>query len=173
MAAKKPFVKKEKKHPQGRKEIPIDWKLVEKLLQSQCQGKEIAAELRIHEDTLYARCKTDLGIHFSDWSYSFRQKGINRLRFKQYEKAMNGDNTLLVWLGKTVLKQRENDDKEFSAQDALIDTTLERAKLKAENAELRKMVNDLHESKTGNVDLQSEQETEHLVRGSSFGEDIQ
>lgn len=170
---RKPNQRPPQKQNGSPKEKEINWDLVDKLLEAGCLGTEIAPHFAIHQETLYDRCFKKYGMMWTDYSQKMKQKGDSSLRAKQYQKAMSGDNTLLVWLGKTRLKQRDTDDKEISLQDATIETTLERAKLKAENAELRKIINDLHESKTGNVDLQSEQTPEHLVRGSSIGEDLQ
>lgn len=64
----------------------------------------------------------------------------------------------------------ENETKEISPEDEKIETTLDVAKLRAENAELRRMLN---ESKAGTEHIPSEQETEYMVRSSSIGEDLQ
>ncbi len=64
----------------------------------------------------------------------------------------------------------ENETKEISTEDEKIENTLDVAKLRAENAELRRMLN---ESKAGTEHIPSEQETEYMVRSSSIGEDLQ
>lgn len=166
---RKPYPRAPQKQNGSPKEKEINWALVNKLLEAGCPGSEIAPHLGVHPETLYDRTFKEFGIMWTDYSQSFKQKGEANLRAVQYNKALKGDNTLLVWLGKVRLKQKEGEDKELSLNDQNIEATLERAKLKAENAELRKLLN---ESKAGAEHLPSEQETEYLVRGSSLGEDV-
>ena len=99
----------------GRKKIVIDWKKVANLAIHGCSGVQIAAQLGIDKDTLYGRCKNDLGKDFSVFWYDQWEKGNAQLHAKQFQKAMNGDNTLLLWLGKNRLKQT---DKIESVVDA-------------------------------------------------------
>lgn len=101
----------------GRKKIIIDWKKVDKLLQAQCLGSGIATLLGLHPETLYSRCLTDHGISFTDYASEKKGAGKELLRMKQYEKAMGGDKTMLVWLGKQYLDQREKTDTNFHVDD--------------------------------------------------------
>ena len=66
---KKPKQKKEKK---VRKPNPIDWSLVENLLQADCSGTEIASYMGISNDTLYERTKKEKGMNFSLYSLKFK-----------------------------------------------------------------------------------------------------
>jgi len=109
----------------GRPQIPIDWKAAEQLMTSGCPGTEVAAYLGIHPDTLYDRVKAEKGVNYSDYSSNFKQKGHALIRDKQFAKALgkskDGDNTLLIWLGKNMLGQKEtsqdlNVDKETVTQ---------------------------------------------------------
>ncbi len=165
--ARKPPVEK---RPANRPLIPIDWKKANELMISGCMGTEVASFFGMSPDTFYRRVEDEFGVTFTQYLQEKRETGNSLLRTKQYQKAMSGDNTLLVWLGKCRLKQRENDDRELSVKEQTIEDTLQRAKLKAENIELRKL---LIESQARNVDLQSQQATEHLVRGGEIGEDLQ
>jgi len=91
--------------------IPIDWKKVDDLLLSGCTGTEVAAYLGCHPDTLYIRVEKEYGMAFSAYLAEKRSKGESLLRAHQYAKALGytekGDNTLLIWLGKQRLSQRE------------------------------------------------------------------
>lgn len=87
---------------------PIDWDKVDNLLRAGCEGTEIAPHFDLHEDTFYRRCQAEKGVGFTAYRASKRREGDSLLKAKQYEKAMTGDNTLLIWLGKTRLKQTEN-----------------------------------------------------------------
>lgn len=95
-----------------REETPIDWKKVDDLLISGCMGTEVAAFLGVHPDTLYKRVEAKYKMNFSAYLAEKRSKGESILRSHQYAKALGltdkGDNTLLIWLGKNRLQQREN-----------------------------------------------------------------
>ena len=56
---------------------------------------------------------------FTHYSQKMRAKGDSVLRHKQFDKAVkgDGDNTMLIWLGKTRLGQRENNEPTESHQD--------------------------------------------------------
>lgn len=103
----------------GRPESPINWKVVEDLLTAGCSGANIAGYIGIERRTLYHRCETDHGKSFTDYSTQFYSKGESLLKAQQFAKAMGktteGDNTLLIWLGKVRLKQKE--EVSVSAQD--------------------------------------------------------
>jgi len=91
----------------GRPKSEIDWNRVDALLQADCSGAGIAATLGIAPCTLYDRCLTDKGISFSSYSQQMNIKGESLLKEVQHLKAMSGDNTLLIWLGKCRLKQTD------------------------------------------------------------------
>lgn len=86
----------------------IDWKLVDHLLAAGCNGKEIAAYLGIHWDTLYRRCISDNGLAFSYYAQDKKAIGDAILKTTQFDEASKNKNTsLLIWLGKCRLGQRE------------------------------------------------------------------
>lgn len=93
--------------------IPIDWKRADELLTAGCLGTEVAAYFGMHPETLYDRVKLEKGIAFSEYSAKMKSNGEAKLREAQYNKALGatekGDNTLLIWLGKTRLNQKEQD----------------------------------------------------------------
>lgn len=95
----------------GRPEIPIDWDKVNDLLEADCDGASIARSIGIHPDTLYNRIEEKYKVKYSDYSAYIRQKGCDLLKKAQFDKALGrtdkGDNTLLIWLGKIRLKQKE------------------------------------------------------------------
>jgi hypothetical protein len=149
--------------------IPINWKSVDDLLIAGCSGVEIAANMGIHFDTLYDRTREEKGVPFSLYSLEKRQKGDSLLRAVQFAKAMKQDNMMLIWLGKNRLKQTDGQQLDKPENDLVIGSDLEIAKLKAENAELKRIMN---ESKAGIEHIPSEQAPEHMVRGSEVGEDL-
>lgn len=91
----------------SRPEKPIDWKLVDDLLMAGCLGTEIAPHFDLHPTTFYGRVEDRYGMSFTNYSTEKRAQGDSCLRAKQYEKAMNNDTTMLIWLGKQRLEQRE------------------------------------------------------------------
>jgi hypothetical protein len=93
--------------PRGRPKSDIDWAYVDSLLEAGCSGTEIAARIGIKPTNLYDRCWTDKQILFSEYSQEKQSKGDSLLKEIQFQKALSGDNTLLIWLGKTRLKQTD------------------------------------------------------------------
>lgn len=91
----------------GRPAFVIDWPVAEKLCESQCTEKEIAAHFGVSVDTLQRAIQRELGCGFADYFAEKRQRGFVSLRVKQFSLAMNGDKTMLVWLGKQYLNQRD------------------------------------------------------------------
>jgi hypothetical protein len=93
----------------------IDWEQVDEMCRIHCTGEEQAGILGIDYDTLNAACKRERGVGFSDY---FKQKasgGKMSLRRRQFTAAMDGNSTMLVWLGKNWLGQA--DQPETEAQD--------------------------------------------------------
>lgn len=83
----------------GRKPLEIDENLVRSLAEIQCTMGEMSAILGCHEDTLRER--------FSGIIKEGKESGKCSLRRAQYKAAMAGNVSMLIWLGKVVLNQRE------------------------------------------------------------------
>ncbi len=91
----------------GRPLTQIDWRIVEECCGMFCTGEEIARILGISYDTLGRAIRREHGMRFAEY---FRQKsarGKAALRRAQFELAMDGNSTMLIWLGKQWLGQRE------------------------------------------------------------------
>lgn len=95
------------KRPPGRPKHPIDWDRVIKMTMAGATGASIAHDLGIKPDLLYDRIKTDQGLDFSTFQVLHRMRGDDMLKLKQFELAMKGDKSMLIWLGKNRLKQRD------------------------------------------------------------------
>lgn len=113
---KKPIKKEDARHKNmGRPEKEIDWKLVDELLISGCPGTEIAPHFDMHPTTFSERVFKQYNMTLTAYSLEKRKQGDNILRHTQFLKATGktaaGDNTLLIWLGKNRLGQRETLDK--------------------------------------------------------------
>ena len=87
--------------------IIIDWKEFDKLCGLQCSLEEIAGWFNCSTDTIENRVKETHGITFSQYFAQKRSSGKISLRRKQYETAMAGNPTLLIWLGKQYLGQSD------------------------------------------------------------------
>ena len=96
----------------GRPEALIDWTTATALLQAGCTGVQIASRFGIHPNTLYERCKKEHNCEFSEYSQQKREHGETLLLQKQFDAAMKGDKTMLIWLGKQRLGQKERSANE-------------------------------------------------------------
>ena len=87
---------------------PIDWKVVDRLLRAGCLGVEVAANFNIHHDTFYRRVEQEHGLSFTAYQAEKLAEGDSILREVQYNVAVKDkDRSLLIWLGKQRLKQKE------------------------------------------------------------------
>ena len=97
----------------GRPKIEISQSIFEGLCHIQCTKEEIAATLRCDEDTINTWCKETYKQTFSVVFDQKRKGGWSSLRRKQWEVALSGDKTMLIWLGKQYLGQS---DKQLVAE---------------------------------------------------------
>lgn len=91
----------------GRPKKEIDYKTLESLCQIQCTGEECASVLGMDYDTLNNALKKEGFEGFSDYSKQKAPGGKASLRRRQYKAAMDGNATMLVWLGKNWLGQTD------------------------------------------------------------------
>ena len=103
----------------ARPQAKIDWNKVGERIKAQCFATGIASSLGISVDTLYLRCKKDLNIDYTEFSEQKKAEGVEMLREKQYKLAMEGDRTLLVWLGKQYLGQSEKQEMKHEFKNEL------------------------------------------------------
>lgn len=82
----------------------IDYEAVEKLAKIHCTQEEIASTMDLSVRTLQ-RDETFCRIYKKGI-----EEGKKSLRRLQWELAEKGDRTMLVWLGKQYLGQRDNKD---------------------------------------------------------------
>ena len=94
----------------GRPKIEIDKKQFENLCAIQCTIEEITAWFDCSHQTLERWCKREYKKTFGQVFDEKRRKGFISLRRKQYETALKGDKTLLIFLGKQYLGQKETPD---------------------------------------------------------------
>ena len=173
-------IKERKKRDRaGRPEIEIDMKIVDDLLVQGANGAQIAAYLGVNDETLYHRIENNFNMNFSDYAAKKRSKGDSILHAAQFKKAARGDNTMLVWLGKNRLGQRDGEDKYASpANDKDLTILLASIKSQPPLIELQEELKSLREQldaikQQANSQLQSsEQAFEHMGGGRQIGEDF-
>lgn len=91
----------------GRPKIKIDWVRFDKLCLIQCTLEEIANWFECSVDTIENRCKSEKGLIFSEY---FKKKSVGgkiSLRRKQFQVADKGNVSMLIWLGKQHLGQKD------------------------------------------------------------------
>ena len=107
----------ERKPTAGRPKLKIDWDKVDKMLQAHCDGVGIAGLLNMHPDTLYNACKDEKGVDFSAYKQQKMYEGVELLRQKQFGVAMQGDKSMLIWLGKQYAGQRDKNQTAITGAD--------------------------------------------------------
>lgn len=95
------------KNKGGRPIIEIDWEEMDKLCGMQCTLGEISAWFNCSEDTIERACKREKKVGFAEYFKQKREKGCISLRRKQFEVAMSGNVTMLIFLGKQYLQQSD------------------------------------------------------------------
>ena len=88
----------------GRPKIEIDEELLYKLATIHCTMKEMVDIMGVSEDTLKR--------NFAGIIDKGKAEGKSRLRRKQMEVALEGNPTMLIFLGKAMLGQSENPTNE-------------------------------------------------------------
>lgn len=93
--------------PDGRPPLPFDMQQFEEMCGISCTKAEIASVLKMSEDTLEHKIKEHYGETFSVAYKRFQGTGKQSLRRMQLQAAQNGNVTMLIWLGKQWLGQKE------------------------------------------------------------------
>lgn len=74
-------------------------------------------KLGVSEKTLKKRIEEHYNIGFSQLKDQKRDEVRNNLRLKQYEIAMKGNVSMLIWLGKNELGQTDKNETELTSKD--------------------------------------------------------
>lgn len=113
--AKRKAAVKRKPAKRGRPPKPIDLALVEKLAHIQCTDKEIAYLVGMTPEGFCLRKKGD--DELLQCLEKAREQGKASLRRVQWQAAQSGDRTMLVWLGKQYLDQKDVSRHEQTGKD--------------------------------------------------------
>jgi hypothetical protein len=96
------------KRPNGRPRAEIDLDMVRNAAGIGCTVNEIAAVLGVTRSTLYKYMALNPAVQ--DAIDEGRDKGAATLRRQQWHKAHAGSDTMLIWLGKQMLGQRDRSE---------------------------------------------------------------
>jgi hypothetical protein len=94
----------------GRPRKEIDYKVLDQLCKIQCTGEEVAAILGMSYGVMDGNIRKDCGVGFREYREKKGAEGRRSLRRKQYQLAMHGDRTMLIWLGKQYLGQADKQE---------------------------------------------------------------
>jgi hypothetical protein len=94
----------------GRPKIEINQEDFEKLSALLCTLDDISSWFKCSPDTIERWCKRTYEETFAEAHKKHAGKGRISLRRKQYEVAMKGNVTMLIWLGKQHLGQADKQE---------------------------------------------------------------
>lgn len=100
----------------GRPRFEINWGQVDSLAKIQCTGEEVASVLGCSIDTLERHCKEkhkDSDGNPITLAAYLKEKGAGgraSLRRRQFKAAEEGNPTMLIWLGKQYLNQKDKQE---------------------------------------------------------------
>ena len=130
----------------GRPLKEINWDIVEKLIECDCSGPEIAGKFRMDNDTFYRRFKTEYGCNFGEYRATPQGAGIADLKAMIHAKALSnkapGNSTMLIFLARCRLGMKEPEMAHLIATNQeQIDQSQLIMQLQHENAELKDNAN--------------------------------
>jgi len=141
------------KNPSGRPLKVIDWEQVEKLCEMQCTGEEVGAFIGLDYKTLERAIRREFKQGFVEYYKKHSGTGKTSLRRMQWLSAQGGNVTMLIWLGKQWLGQKDktdiSSDGSMSPVAARGDAVL--AILKAEQAAAEAMLAKINADKLSNA----------------------
>lgn len=82
-------------------DITVDgWELLDSLIIWSAHQEYIAERLGISSDTLGRRLKERFGLNFAQYRDKKKEQVRTNIMKKQYDVAMSGNVSMLIWLGK-------------------------------------------------------------------------
>lgn len=93
--------------------ITIDWDYVKEHFKADCSISSIASALKVSNMLLYSRCINDLGCTLTDLRNEYVGVGEDMIKKKMFDKAIEGDNKLLIFLSKNRLGYSEHPEKKM------------------------------------------------------------
>lgn len=95
----------------GRPRIQINWEEFDKLCAIHATQLELAAWFKCTVDTIENAVKREKKMTFSEYYQQKAGPGKISLRRKQWDLALKGDKTMIIWLGKQHLGQTDKMDQ--------------------------------------------------------------
>ncbi len=86
-----------------------EWEKIELYMKSGATQKRIAESFGMEPDTLRARLQEKYGDSYHNINESFRRSGELLIEATQFQKALQGNVQLLIWLGKVRCGQKDPD----------------------------------------------------------------
>lgn len=130
-----------KKRSVGRPKLNLDPEQVRSLSAIQCTMIEMSHVLKCSVDHLEQ--------NFSDIIKEGRTQGVMSVKRKQYELAMQGDKTMLVWFGKNYCGQSDRQEIRSENLHVVHNTKEDDPQLKAKLVEeIQTMIDDLRQCRT-------------------------
>src|SRR5882757_7160429 len=128
------------KRKRGRPRKHVDLDMAERLAAIQCTHVEIASALGVSVDTL-TRDR-----HFADVYKRGAESGRKSLRRMQFESALKGNVTMMIWLGKQYLGQSDQGRIEVQRLPSLDELSLPqlgRLLLKMSSEDLKQVIEEM------------------------------
>lgn len=118
------------RNKRGRPFVEIDWNQFDKLAQMQCTQVEIAGFFGCTQKTLAEAVRREKGKPYLEYYEEKSQAGKIALRREQYRLALAGDKTMLIWLGKQILGQKDSMHHDINPDgiEVVINHTVKHAK---------------------------------------------
>ena len=85
----------------------IDWHNLDSILEFGARLKDCEEIVGVSQDTLQRRIKEKCGLTFTEYRDLKMSKMRMKLLQKQYDVAMKGNVSMLIWLGKQHLGQKD------------------------------------------------------------------
>ena len=92
--------------------IDIDLTQLEKLCTINCTKREVEAYFKCSRETIERRIKEHYDMDWTTFYEKYATDGKVSLRRKQLETALSGNPTMLIWLGKQYLNQKDKQELE-------------------------------------------------------------
>ncbi len=120
--------------PRPRKELTDkEFQQLIGMVKIQCTQEEICGVLDMDHETLNARLKERGEEGFSQFYKKHSSEGKMSLRRMQWRSAEEGNTTMLVWLGKQMLGQRDRHETDLKSSDgSMTPAKLDLSKLSTE-----------------------------------------
>jgi hypothetical protein len=103
-------VKSKKPNLGGRPLVEINWAEFDRLCQIQATLEEISSWFKCSVDTIERACEREKNMGFAEYYRQNAGTGKVSLRRQQWQLALKGDKTMLIWLGKQHLGQAEKQE---------------------------------------------------------------